>query len=124
MKTLTKYSREHRKNPTEAELFLKKQFQRWKIKFRSQRPIDYYIVDFILIDYRMIVEVDGNSHIGKEIYDKKREMYLKNLGYSFLRLTNEEVLSGSVDFRDFILKQPKIDRTKFTIKQFYGMAKY
>ena len=124
MKTLTKYSREHRKNPTEAELLIKKQFQRWKIKFRSQRPIDYYIVDFILIDYRMIVEVDGNSHIGKEIYDKKREMYLKNLGYSFLRLTNEEVLSGSVDFRDFILKQPKIDRTKFTIKQFYGMAKY
>lgn len=124
MKILSKFARENRKKKTEAELFLFKQFQRWKIKFKTQRPVDYYIVDFILPEYKMIVEVDGPSHIGKEKYDFIREEYLKKRGFLFLRLKNEEVLSGSTNFIKFILNQKRIDRSKFTKKEIYGSAKY
>ena len=64
------------------------------LKFRRQVPIGAYIVDFYCHQYRVIIEVDGSIHneaVQRE-HDKFRENELKNMGYTVLRFTNEEVM--------------------------------
>ena len=31
-------------------------------KFRRQRPIGRYVVDFVCLDHRLVVEIDGGQH--------------------------------------------------------------
>jgi len=61
------------------------------LKFRRQYPIDRYIVDFYNHDYKLVVEIDGDSHNGKKKYDKNRNDYLVASGYTVIRFTNEQV---------------------------------
>lgn len=53
--------------------------------FDRQRPIDNYIVDFYCKDLQLAIEIDGESHIGKEKYDEERQKKLESLGVRFLR---------------------------------------
>lgn len=62
------------------------------LKFRRQHPIDTYIVDFFCAKARLIVEVDGQSHDGRQAYDKQRQNRIESLGFYVLRITNDEVL--------------------------------
>ncbi len=59
--------------------------------FDRQRPIDNYIVDFYCKDLKLAIELDGDSHIGKEKADRIRQSRLEALGVSFLRFQNIEV---------------------------------
>ena len=65
------------------------------LKFKRQHPVGPFIVDFYCHEASLIIEVDGDVHDVEEIkiYDKQREAYLKNKGYSILRFTNEEVVA-------------------------------
>ena len=58
-----------------------------------QHPIGPFIVDFFVPSARLIIEVDGRSHEGRGHYDRDREVYLKQMGLRFVRLTNDEILS-------------------------------
>src|SRR5690606_40557775 len=64
--------------------------------FRRQHIIDNYIVDFVCLSRRVIVEIDGGYHNNSEVKekDKERDGYLKDCGYAVLRFTNEEVLNN------------------------------
>lgn len=77
---------------TLAERRLKVMLQRWKIMFRSQRPIDHYIADFILPNRRLVLEVDGSFHDNRQWYDAKRTEYIEAKGFKVLRFTNDEIL--------------------------------
>jgi very-short-patch-repair endonuclease len=73
---------------------------RWK--FRRQHPIDRYVVDFITLDGKLIVEVDGATHgLSKEIVrDAERTRLLESLGFHLVRVTNVDVyenLEGVVE---------------------------
>ena len=72
-----KRAKQLRKNSTEAErklwyFLLRKQFA--NIKFRRQFPINFYIVDFISFEARLIIEADGGGHNLLETiqYDQRR----------------------------------------------------
>ena len=60
-------------------------------KFRRQLPIGKYIPDFCCPATRVIVEVDGETHIQQEAYDKRRSEDLERMGYHILRFTNAHV---------------------------------
>jgi very-short-patch-repair endonuclease len=60
------------------------------IRFRRQHPIDPYIVDFCALRLRVIVELDGDSHIGREDVDRIRQEYLESKGYLVLRFWNND----------------------------------
>ena len=62
--------------------------------FRRQRPIDVYIVDFVCLTLKLIIEVDGESHNHQKIAenDMQRQRKLESLGFVFLRFQDEEVL--------------------------------
>ena len=64
---------------------------RWK--FRRQHPIDRYIVDFVTLDGKLIVEVDGVTHSEpSEIQrDKARSEVLEACGFLIVRVSNTDV---------------------------------
>ena len=60
-------------------------------KFRRQVPIGPYIVDFLCVEKRLVLEIDGRSHDARLEYDKKREIYLRSEGFRVVRLCNDNV---------------------------------
>lgn len=56
------------------------------IKFRRQAVILGYIVDFYCPEWRFVVEVDGDSHRGREAQDAYRDRALARRGFRTLRL--------------------------------------
>lgn len=88
-------AKENRKNATEAEEKLWQEIRNRKLdyKFRRQHPIDNYIADFICLEQKLIIEIDGGYHTQTKEYDDARTFVLNELGYSVIRFTNEEVLN-------------------------------
>ncbi|WP_343122566.1 endonuclease domain-containing protein [Arenimonas oryziterrae] len=61
-------------------------------KFRRQHAIGPFIVDFVCIEYALIVELDGSQHIEQCAYDERRSEFLRRRGYRVLRFWNDDVL--------------------------------
>ena len=80
-----------------------------KIDFDRQKVIGNYIVDFYVKKLRLIIEIDGSSHIGKELYDAERERFLVSLGLTMYRISVFDILhnmSWVIDaLENFILKE-------------------
>ena len=72
------------------------------LKFRRQVTIGNYIADFVCIDRKMIIEVDGGQHGDQQNYDQERTDYLKSRGYHVLRFWNHEVLGDTDSVLDAI----------------------
>ena len=60
------------------------------LKFRRQRPEGPYIADFVCLEAKLVVEVDGAQHQGS-IADRVRSQHLKRMGFDVVRFSNEEV---------------------------------
>lgn len=68
------------------------------ISGKNDKPCKFYIADFLDVDNKIDIEVDGEYHTTEEqqMKDKEREADFKKMGYSTLRFTNEEVNHGMV----------------------------
>jgi very-short-patch-repair endonuclease len=64
------------------------------IRFRRQHPLHPYVVDFVCLKLRLIIEIDGMSHDNRLHLDRRRDDYLKSLGYEVMRFRNEDVLEN------------------------------
>jgi very-short-patch-repair endonuclease len=62
-------------------------------KFRRQRPIGPYIVDFVCLEERLVIEVDGSQHLERALLDARRDDYLASLGFRVLRFWDNQVLN-------------------------------
>ena len=62
------------------------------LKFRRQKPIGSYIVDFVCWEQKLIIEIDGGQHAEQVGYDQRRDAWLRGQGYTVLRFWNNEVL--------------------------------
>ena len=67
------------------------------VKFKRQRPIDRFIVDFFCAELKLIIEIDGSSHFSKPEYDAYRQERLKRLGYQIVRFQEGQVLNQYAD---------------------------
>lgn len=99
---LRQRARELRKNSTDVErkLWYYLRANRLGYKFKRQVPISCFIVDFICIEKRLIIELDGVQHQENYKYDNQRTAKLNQLGYEVLRFWNNEVvqnISGVID---------------------------
>ena len=81
--------------PAEAKMWQLLRGNQLGVKFRRQHSIDRYIVDFICLTHKLIVELDGAGHLEPDQadYDNGRTAYLRELGYRILRFTNEQALT-------------------------------
>lgn len=94
---LKQTARQLRKNMTPAEKKIwHGYFRAFKYPVLRQRPIDNYIVDFYCPEYRLIVEIDGESHFTEEgkVYDEERTKILEQYGLKIIRFLNEDVLKN------------------------------
>ena len=92
---LLERAKDMRANPTQAEAVLWEQLRNKKLdaKFRQQHLIGDYIVDFVCLDKKLIVEVDGKIHESQVEEDIKRTQILENDYFKVIRFKNEEVLA-------------------------------
>ena len=94
-------AKEMRHESTKAEHALWECLRNRKIgyKIRRQHIVDGYIADFICIQKRVIIEVDGGIHLSKEQqeHDKERTRLLNIRGFILLRYSNEDVLKNPYD---------------------------
>ena len=61
-------------------------------KFRRQHRIDRFFPDFICLQARLIVQLDGSQHLDQQTYDDARTRHLQQSGYRVIRLWNDDVL--------------------------------
>ncbi len=63
------------------------------VKFRRQVNIGLFIADFLCKELKIIIEVDGGIHQTQEQieHDSERDLFLKENGYTVIRITNEEI---------------------------------
>lgn len=107
---LKEFVKEHRKNPTEAEKIMWQALRGKKlegVKFRRQHIISDYIADFISIEQKLIIEIDGLHHQLPEnsINDQERTTNLNKLGFKVIRFINDDVLYKTDDVINEILKR-------------------
>ncbi len=101
------FARKLRKEQTDAERRLwwnlrNRQLDGWK--FRRQFPIGDYIVDFVCIDAKLIIELDGGQHSEQGDYDEQRTRKLEKDGFVVLRFWNNDVLTNSEGVIEEILR--------------------
>lgn len=88
-----------RNNMTEPEIILWHYIRNRQvngIKFRRQQQIGKYICDFVSLEKKIVIELDGGQHNTLDIQckDKERDEYLKNCGYSVIRFWNDEIINN------------------------------
>jgi very-short-patch-repair endonuclease len=95
VKDLSGIARRLRKKPTDAERRLWRHLRDRHIegfKFRRQQPVGRYIVDFVNLERKVVVEVDGGQH-ALDPGDKIRDEWLRAEGYQVLRFWDNQVFS-------------------------------
>ncbi len=89
----TQRARELRRNMTDAEKRLWRELRLRQFdahKFRRQFPLGPYIVDFVCLDARLVIEVDGGQHLDSP-EDRRRDAWLATQGFRVLRFWNTTV---------------------------------
>jgi very-short-patch-repair endonuclease len=110
MKPAIARARELRKNSTDAERLLWQHLRLRQIngdRFRRQRPVGRYILDFVCLEKRVAVEIDGGQHSEAVSYDRQRDEWLRKQGFVVLRFWNDEVLTQIEGVKEVIWKALK-----------------
>ena len=95
---LLEKAKKMRNNPTQAEAALWESLKGKNLgdKFRRQHLIDDFIVDFVCLSKKLIVEVDGDIHDTQKEEDEARTKALNERGFEVVRFRNNQVL-GDID---------------------------
>ncbi len=84
-----------RANETRAEKLLWHQLRRKRVghlRFRRQYRLERYIVDFVCLPKRLVIEIDGPTHEQTAAGDEARTRWLQAFGYRVMRFSNDDVL--------------------------------
>ena len=61
-------------------------------RFRRQTPLGRYIADFVCLEARLVIELDGDYHNDQQAYDHERDHWMRQQNFQVLRFWNHEVL--------------------------------
>jgi very-short-patch-repair endonuclease len=86
------HSMRHQPTPSEAKLWEALRGGRLGVHFKRQVRIGGFIADFLAPAAKLIVEVDGGSHVGRSAADERRDRKLARLGYRVVRVDAGVVL--------------------------------
>jgi very-short-patch-repair endonuclease len=62
------------------------------LKFRRQHPFEDYILDFVCLEKKIVIEIDGGQHQELVLEDGVRTKMLEKAGFRVLRFWNHQVL--------------------------------
>jgi len=91
------YARQMRREMTPAEqrLWYALRAKRFEgVRFRRQTVLGSYIVDFASRSQMLVIEVDGDTHAGRERHDAARDRALHGMGFRVLRFANSDVMGN------------------------------
>ena len=81
----------------------------YQYKFRRQHVIHPYIVDFVCLQKRLIIELDGEHHKDQVVYDEERSLFLTQKGYKILRFWNQTIFSKDEEIITAIISALHVD---------------
>ena len=119
MDTLRKRARILRNSATDAERCIWQHLRLKQLggfKFRRQVPLDGYVVDFLCVELKLVVELDGGQHADQIAYDEIRTGVLRGAGYRVLRYWNDDALLRTSDVLEDILRELEAIQGKRKIK--------
>jgi len=107
-KHLLENAKANRQNATEAEIIMWDVLRNRQIgdyKFKRQHPVAGFIPDFVCLEKKLIIEIDGGYHNTKEqeVYDSLRTQWLNEYKYHIIRFSNDEVLNNTESVKEKIL---------------------
>ena len=93
---LRQWARNLRNNSTLGEVLLWQQLKGRKMmgyRFLRQRPMGRFIADFYCPKLKLVIEVDGGSHLIHENQqrDVKKDKFLKSKGIHVMRIIDADV---------------------------------
>ena len=80
--------------PAEHKLWAALRNDQLGVTFRRQHAIGVYIPDFVCVEKKLILELDGSQHLQQAQYDEERTKYLNSQGYKVMRFWNNEVMNN------------------------------
>jgi len=80
------------------------------VKFKRQKPIAGYIVDFVALDLKLIVEIDGGQHVERAAQDAIRTRAAEESGYHVIRFWNHDVLGNLEGVLEALVQELNISR--------------
>lgn len=107
-KKLKQFAKQNKKQMPKSAVYMWKFIlssgQMLGYKFRRERPILNYIVDFVCLELMLVIEVDGISHETEEAFrkDRKRDQNLKEIGFSVLRFSSLIVIKDRPSVNEII----------------------
>ncbi len=127
-KYLKEFSKDNRQNPTAEESILWEELRNNKLghKIRRQHAIGVFIGDFVCLDRRMVIEIDGDYHLSNKEFDEARTEFLNSEGFKVIRFANEEVrnnLTGVLNsIKNSLDKSPSIKESSLSSGEGRGEA--
>ncbi|MFH1321373.1 MAG: DUF559 domain-containing protein [Bacteroidota bacterium] len=109
-------AKEMRSNPTQAENALWQMLRRKNTgyKIRRQQIIDRFIVDFVCLEKKLVVEVDGDIHDLQKEKDEERTSFLNERGFKVIRFLNKEIIANTDEIlaiiEDELKKRPSFKK--------------
>jgi len=107
MLSATSNARALRSHSSDAERHLWRRVRNRQLggyRFRRQMPMGHYIVDFVCLRARLVVELDGGHHAERLLEDFERTRDLARSGFRVLRFWNNEVLRETEAVLESILE--------------------
>ena len=95
----TVHAKQLRKNmpDTERRFWYRINNHKLGIKFRRQYPIGPYFADFVCIEKRLVIELDGGQHANNTKYDNIRTDFIESMGYTVIRIANSYLTNTHID---------------------------
>ena len=92
-----KLQRKLRNSATDAERHLWQYLRGRQMegcKFRRQHPFGDYVLDFVCLERKLVIELDGGQHADNVRYDQSRTQRLEQSGFRVTRFWNNEVFDN------------------------------
>lgn len=86
------------------------------VRFRKQVPFGPYILDFLSIKAKVVIEVDGSQHYEEAslVRDAKRDAFLRSKGLRVLRFSSKDILNRTMGVWQTILDIVERQSERFT----------
>jgi len=78
-----------------------------ELHFRRQAPVGPYIADFVCFAQKLVIELDGETHLGNVAlaHDAMRDAFLHQQGFRVLRFPNRTVVTDVASVVETVLSE-------------------
>ncbi len=107
------HARALRQRMTEAEKLMWSKLRHRRldgVKFKRQQPISGYVVDFVALDLKLVIEIDGGQHVDRLEKDAERTKILEESGYHVIQFWNHDVLGNIEGVLQVVIQELNISR--------------